>query len=413
MRRRSSSSPSSAASSAADSRDIPAPALDRPPPSAARELAPLIPLFGLDVLMAATVGMMPPLLPLIGESFTLSPVGIGLVNTVYSLGRLAGSYPAAHVRARWGTRTAAILGIGTIARGGVGCGVGPGYPTFLAWRLVMGVGASAIFVAIFAELLEAAPPRWRGRIANAFEGVAIAALAVGGMLAASLAAVAGWRSVFAAAAGVMLLGLIPGRWIPWTAGRRSAARPGAPEGRAGAPSVRSLAPVYVACFALAFTWSGLFVTLAPLLGHQRYGLDAGALGLAFAASYAAELSGLVGMALVIDRVRSEPLFLAGGVAVAMGGLLMALAARPAFFIVGLALVGGGFSVWMVPATLLAARAGTPIPAWHLAAYRIALDAGTILGPMLVGAAAEVVGDRVTAGTAGLVTLAGAFALFRR
>jgi hypothetical protein len=169
----------------------------------------------------------------------------------------------------------------------------------------------------------------------------------------------------------------------------------------------------VACFALAFTWAGLFVTLAPLLGHQRYGLDAGALGLAFAASYAAELSGLVGMALVIDRVRSEPLFFAGGVAVAVGGLLMALAARPAFFIVGLVLVGGGFSVWMVPATLLAARAGTPIPAWHLAAYRMALDAGTILGPMLVGAAAEVVGDRVTAGTAGLVTLAGAFALLRR
>jgi MFS family permease len=363
--------------------------------------------------MAATVGMMPPLLPLIGESFTLSPVGIGLVNTVYSLGRLAGSYPAAHVRARWGTRTAAILGIGTIAFGSVGCGLGPGYPTFLAGRLVMGVGASAIFVAIFAELLEAAPPRWRGRIANAFEGVAIAALAVGGMLAASLAAVAGWRSVFAAAAGVTLLGLIPGRWIPWTAGRRPAARRGAPEGRAGAPSVRSLAPVYVACFALAFTWAGLFVTLAPLLGHQRYGLDAGALGLAFAASYAAELSGLVGIALVIDRVRSEPLFLAGGIAVAGGGLLMALAARPAFFVVGLALVGGGFSVWMVPATLLAARAGTPIPAWHLAAYRMALDAGTILGPMLVGAAAEVVGDRVTAGTAGLVTLAGAFALLRR
>lgn len=363
--------------------------------------------------MAATVGMMPPLLPLIGESFTLSPLGIGLVNTVYSLGRLAGSYPAAHVRARWGTRRAAILGIGTIALGGVGCGLGPGYPAFLAGRLVMGVGASAIFVAIFAELLETAPPRWRGRFANAFEGVAIVALAVGGMLAASLAGVAGWRSVFAAAAGVMLLGLIPGRWIPWTAGRRPAARPGAPEGRSGAPSVRSLAPVYVACFALAFTWAGLFVTLAPLLGHQRYGLDAGALGLAFAASYAAELSGLVGMALVIDRVRSEPLFLAGGIAVAVGGLLMALAARPAFFIVGLVLVGGGFSVWMVPATLLAARAGTPIPAWHLAAYRMALDAGTILGPMLVGAAAEVVGDRVTAGTAGLVTLAGAFALLRR
>jgi MFS family permease len=363
--------------------------------------------------MAATVGMVPPLLPLIAGGFALSPASAGLVNTAYSVGRLAGGYPGAYSRARWGTRAGAVLGIGTLALGGIACGLAPGFGSFLAARLVMGFGASIVFVAVFAELLEVAPIRWRGRIANAFEGVAIGGVAVGGVVAAGLAPAIGWRGVFTAAGVAVLPGLGVWWWIPGTAGRHETRVAAGPDARAGTPAVRSIMPVYAASFTLAFTWAGLFVTLAPLLGHARHGLDAGALGLAFAVSYGAELVGLGVMGLVVDRHRPEPLFLAGAVAVAAGTLLLGLAAWPAVFVLGLVLVGTGFSVWMVPAIVLAGRTGTPIPARHLAAYRIALDAGTILGPTLVGVGAELVGDRAAAGATGLVTLAGALALLRR
>jgi DHA1 family bicyclomycin/chloramphenicol resistance-like MFS transporter len=363
--------------------------------------------------MTVSVGMVPPLLPLIGAGFALSPVEIGLVNTVYALGRLGGSYPGAQARARWGTRAGVLLGIATLTLGGAGCALAPGYGAFLAARFVMGFGASTLFVAIFAELFELAPVGARGRVASAFEGVAIVAMAIGGVLAAGVAPHGGWRGAFATTAGIMLLGL--GAWwrIPRTAGRRRAAGRGPSRERAGSAAFRSLAPVYAATFTLAFTWAGLFVTLGPLLGHEQYGLQARGLGLAFAAAYAAELAGLLGIAVILDRVRPEPFFLAGAGAVAAGGLLMGWGPRPATFAVGLVLVGAGFSVWMVPATVLAARAGTPIPAPYLAAYRIALDAGTIAGPLVVGVGAEVVGDRVTAAVAGLVALAGGLALARR
>jgi hypothetical protein len=96
--------------------------------------------------------------------------------------------------------------------------------------------------------------------------------------------------------------------------------------------------------------------------------------------------------------------------VALGGLVMAAGTHPAVFVVGLALVGGGFAVWMVPAIVLADRVGTPMPPGYFAVYRIAMDAGMILGPLTLGALADLIGARAAVGSAGLVLVAGGLAL---
>lgn len=388
--------------------DLREPAVRRPVGEA---LAPFVPLFALDVLTAFTVGMLPPLLPLVAAEWVLSPVEAGLVNTVYAIGRLSGSYPASQLRAHWGTRAVVFVGLAGLIVGSLGCGLAPTFPLFLLARLVMGLGASAAFLAVFAELLESAPAPWRGRLANAFEGTAILSLAVGGSLAAALAQAAGWRPVFGMAALVMLLCFVFGRRLAPDAGRRQAHA--APAARwVSAAEFRALAPIYAACLAMAMTWAGLFATLVPLLGHDRYALTTSALGLAMGAGYVAELVGLALVGLVIDRVRREPLFFGGAVAVAAGGLLLGAGARPLLFVLGLVLVGGGFAVWMIPATVLADRAGTPLPPPHLAVYRISMDAGMIVGPLVLGALAELAGQRLAVGAAGLILIAGAAILAR-
>ena len=118
----------------------------------------------------------------------------------------------------------------------------------------------------------------------------------------------------------------------------------------------------------------------------------------------------LGVALVIDRVRREPVFFAGALAVAGGGLVLAAGLHPAVFVLGLVLVGGGFAVWMVPAIVLADRVGTPMPPGYFAVYRIAMDAGMIVGPLAIGAMADVLGGRLAVGSAGFVLVAGAVAL---
>ncbi len=375
-------------------------------------LAPLLHVFGLDVLTAFTVGMVPPLLPVLAGDFGLSTVEAGLVNTVYAAGRLAGSYPASRIRARWGTRAAVFLGIAGLIAGSAVCGLAPTFAGFLVGRLVMGLGASAAFLAIFGELLEAAPGPWRGRLANAFEAMAIVSIAVGGVLGAAVARAVGWRGVFVAVGPLLLLGFAAWRPLGPEAGR---GRPGA-GGDAGAArraTVRPLVPVYFASLAMGLTWSGLYPTLVPLVGAAHYRLDATGLGWAMGAGYLAEVLGLAALGLVIDRVRREPAFLVGALSVTAGGLLLAWATQTGGFVVGLILIGAGFAVWMIPATVLADRAGTPLPPGHLAAYRIVMDTGMILGPLLLGGLAELAGDRVAVGVAGFVVVIGALAMLRR
>lgn len=375
-------------------------------------LAPFIPLFGLDAVMASTVGMVPPLLPLLATEWTLSHVEVGLVNAAYAIGRLAGSYPTTHLRARRGTRVVVLVGFVGLVAGTAGCGLASGFPGFLVGRLVMGLGASAAYLAVFAELLETAPPARRGRLTNAFEAMAIVSLAVGSVLAASVTRVAGWRGVFLGVAGLLLVSLIAVQRIGPEAGRHDARAPGR-RGPLSVAALRPLASVSGAALTLALTWSGLFATLVPLLGHERYGLSSAALGWALAAGYVAELAGLVGLGLAIDRVRREPAFLAGAVSVAAGGLILATASQPWLFVVGLMLIGGGYANWMIPAIVLVERSGTPIPPGHLAIFRITMDTGMILGPLLLGSLAELASDRVAVGAAGLVLIGGAFVLARR
>ena len=190
-------------------------------------LRPLLPLFVIDVLTAFTVGMVPPLLPLLADEWRLSPLQAGLVNTLYAVGRLGASYPASAMRARQGTRRVVFLGLALLVTGVVACGVAPGFVTFLLARLVMGVGASAAFLAIFAELLETAPAAWRGRVTNLFEGMAILSLAIGSTLGAWIAGQVGWRWVFVGAGPVLLLCGLTWRALPGRGGPepRSSPRP--------------------------------------------------------------------------------------------------------------------------------------------------------------------------------------------
>jgi MFS family permease len=378
---------------------------------AARVFRPLLPLYGLDVLTSFTVGVVPPLLPLLAAQWDLSALAAGLVNTVYAIGRLAGSYPGSRLRAALGTRAAVFLGLAGLALGAVASGLAPTFPLFLAGRLLMGLGGAAAFLAIFAELLETTPHAWRGRLTYAFEAMAILSLALGGALGAAVAGRAGWRPVFVGAAPVLLTALVFWPLLDPRAGRALVTPPADAGPKAG--SWPRLLPVHAASLSLSLTWSGLFATLVPLVGSTWYGLSPGALGLALGCGYVAELLGLLALGMIVDRVRREPVFLSGAISVAAGALLVAVGAHTGTFLLGLVLIGGGFAVWMIPAIVLADRVGGPLLPSHLATYRIAMDVGMISGPLVLGGLASLAGDRPAIGMAGTALVVGALALTRR
>jgi hypothetical protein len=105
--------------------------------------------------------------------------------------------------------------------------------------------------------------------------------------------------------------------------------------------------------------------------------------------------------------------MAGAVVATLGGVLLALGTQPAVFVGAVALIGGGYSVWMIPATVLADRVGPAIPPGHLAAFRVAMDTGMILGPVVLGALAGLAGERWAVGVAGFLLVGAAHLLGRR
>jgi MFS family permease len=164
---------------------------------------------------------------------------------------------------------------------------------------------------------------------------------------------------------------------------------------------------------MSLTWAGLFATVLPLVGDRRYGLPAGAIGLAMGAGYLADVVVLTALAVLIDRVRQDRLFLGGAATAMAGAALLVLGAAPAAFVAATVLIACGFAVWMVPATVLTARVGTPLPAAPLAILRVAMDLGMILGPLASGALVELAGDRTAVLATAVVFVAGAAGLAGR
>ena len=84
--------------------------------------APILPLYWLNLLVAISVGMVPPLLPELAAHWALSTVQAGLIYTVYAVGRLGSCYrwivnlylkpnlTGKHVRAAFG-RLSALLAV--------------------------------------------------------------------------------------------------------------------------------------------------------------------------------------------------------------------------------------------------------------------------------------------------------------
>jgi MFS family permease len=356
-----------------------------------------------------TAGIVPPILPLVAREWSLSPLESGLVNSIFALGRLIGSYPASLLRARHETRAAAFSGVAAATAGTLMCGAAPSFWVFLAGRLLMGIGLAATLIVTFAEVLDRAPLSWRGRSATAFDGTTILSEGVGA-LAGGLAGRFGWRKVFLSAGPVLLLSLVGWRALGRTPGHVAIGSDGDRPRRPG--GVTSSIPVIAAGAGMAVTSAGVLHTLVPLLGYGVYGLSTAELSLTVGASYGAELVGLVAVSVAIDRVRRELVFMAGALTAMTGALVLAGGHHQAVFIAGVMLAWSGFAVWTVPAAVLVDRAGIPVPPHSLALYRTVMDAGLIVGPLGLGALADLTGERIAVSVGGTAFVAGAVALYR-
>ena len=157
-----------------------------------------------------------PLLPHFVSTYGLSKAAAGVLSASYAAGCLAASLPSGFVAARYGPRTAALVGVSLTASSSVVFAFADTAWLLGAARFMQGVGSALSWAGALAWLVAAAPRERRGELIGTTMGAAVFGALIGPVLGA-IATVAGVRATFL---GVGVFGVALALWV--------AASPGVP-----------------------------------------------------------------------------------------------------------------------------------------------------------------------------------------
>jgi len=151
--------------------------------------------------------------PLIGESFSLSKVELGLLAAVNLAVFAVASLVSGPIADRVGPRKVIFLGVLVWSISTIGSALAPSYAVLLFFRALVGVGEGAYGPSANTLLCAAAPPGRRGRALAIYNvGMALGGTA-GLVLGMALAPYVGWRGVFWVAGGPSALLAIASAFI--------------------------------------------------------------------------------------------------------------------------------------------------------------------------------------------------------
>lgn len=373
-------------------------------------------LVGAAFVIAVGFGIVSPVLPAYARSFDVGVAAASVIVSAFAFFRLVFAPAGGLLVSRLGERPVYLTGLVVVAVSSFATAFAQSYGQLLLFRGLGGVGSTMFTISAMALLVRLAPPRARGRVSSAYGS----AFLVGGMVGPLLGGLlAGWglRAPFVVygvallvAAAVVAVGLGGARLRP---APDQAARPTMRVAEAWA------SPVYRAVLvtAVANGWTNFGVRMAvlPLLAAAVLDrpwvagavLAVGAVGTAGTLQVSGRLA---------DRVGRRPLVLAGMTVMGLSMALLGLATHPALptqaglaVLLVLSVVSGVGAGLVNPAQQAAVadvvgheRNGGPV----LSGFQMAQDGGAIVGPILVGLVADVLGFGWAFLVTGLVCLVG-------
>jgi MFS family permease len=348
------------------------------------------------------VDIVSPALPAIQDSLALSATGAGLVFSVFFAGRLVTNLPAAWLVERVGPKWTAVAGSAALLLGSGLAATAASQATLLPARGIQGVGVALLATAGLLSVLRALPGGGAAMTAfNLSTGAGgSAGLLSGGYLTAEL----GWRAVFwlsTLVSGVLLAGSMLARV------RAGVSRlGGATREKTGAtmrPS-RSAEVAAVAANLLVFVNYSIWVVSLPLLGAEKFGFDAGQVGMMLLFVNVVHLASAIPIGGIIRKAGAVRA-LAIGFGVGGAGLLMVPFAPSATWLLApMALYAIGQVAGNSSAGDLILRLGGG-GGRAVGAVRLSSDVGLVAGPAAVGALADAAGVAAPFAVLGVVAVA--------
>lgn len=351
-----------------------------------------------------SVGAFGPLLPEIARAQRLADWQLGVIAGAFGFARTLLDIPAGRLAGRrlGATLVAAPL---FLLAGALLLGSAGPVAVLALGRFLIGVGHALGMVGGLTALLQ------RGEGAafrlNTFEFSGMLGILGGITLAGLLPAAWSWNRSFLVVCSpqLVVLALLPVFW------RRFSRKPGHMPSQPAIPGVTDAGanwpPIVTGMFVvgavIAFAWSSVSQFLIPLRGTREFGLDRAGNSWMLAIPQVVDLVVLLPVGYLADRLGRRVLLGAVCLALGAGTVFVGLGPFP-LFVVGSALFGLGLAGWMLPLGLI--REHTPLPAlgWRMGLYRVGVDAGIFLGPLVSGILGEV-GAGYFAGLIGVVAFA--------
>lgn len=351
------------------------------------------------LLAFAQGGLVSPLLPLLRETFHVSPGELGLLTSMSGLSAVVMDVIATYLLGRHPLLSLLLQGMGLMAVALLGSMLAPSFYWLVATQMLLGFGVSMTRAASLMVVVAATPRTEQGRANNLLEFSAIAGLTLSPTLSGLTASLWHWRLAFGLAT-IFVAGAFA--WVLYTRHAlaeavsasgirlnpaRDAGTPPAQTTAGGAPDSdqsRATLIAYLTTFVLSFIWAGFIATAMPLFGGEVVGLSTSTLGLVFTAGLLVDLILLLPMGWLSDRLQCR-------VVLTPAMLLMAAAlawlpqaqSLDALVLVSICL-HTGFAAWGMPAAALALITPRAQLARTMGIYRLLIDGAVVIAPWLIG-----------------------------
>ncbi|MGQ0573068.1 MAG: MFS transporter [Pseudonocardia sp.] len=359
-------------------------------------------------MIAIGYGLVAPTLPVFVRSFDVGITAASLVISIFAFSRLVFAPLSGRIVTQLGEVPVYLTGLGVVAVTTGACAFATEYWHLLALRGIGGVGSTAFTISAFSLLARLSPPTMRGRASGAWATGFLLGNIAGPLLGGGLVAVS-LRTPFLVYA-VMLVAVIAisGPLLRGRTGEPAAngTDPVPPARFRDALGHRAYQAALVSGFANGWAIFGVRVALVPLLVVEVLRQPAAWAGVALAAFAVGNASTLVIAGRIADRRGRRPPVLVGLAVTGLATGALGFLTSPVVFLV-VSLVAGLGSGLLNPPMQAAvadvigskARGGTV-----LAGFQMAADLGAIVGPIVAGALAEVVGFGPSFALTGAISL---------
>jgi len=332
-------------------------------------------------------------LPLYAASFGVPASAIGLAVGVYGLARFCLAAPSGQISDRLGRRPALALGGALTAAGNLGCALASTYPEFILARFVAGAGAGLIITTGQIVLADITTPERRGRTMALYQGTFIFAVGIGplpgGLLAQHFGLAAPfWAHMVAGSVAGLLAWFAVGETRDLAHARRVHAHGQGPSYLAQLQALSRQTGFVLVClvaFIQAVTRTGALFSIVPLLASTRLGLSVTTIGAGLAAGSVAGLLATYPSGMMVDYFGRKTVIWPAAILAGASMLLFGIAPSMSWFMAACLVWGIASAVGGAAPSAYAADSAPPgLNATTIGVYRMAGDAGYVVGPILLG-----------------------------